>query len=205
MLPCVSSLLTISLGILKNAKRACLMSALPVRSLHCEETPLLTPHTARYRYIRHLLDFAPTTTPPNSYARSKRIRAQFLVCRARTAAPAPVNGPRVACGPRHIPHCGLLSPRAQVSEDRQSIRLVHGRRSGGHMVRVLGGVLRELQRILCVSSFRDVLCMNHSLDIWLTVPYPFLTQNPFNIRVAIYVGASTFAALAFMAINALHP
>ena len=73
------------------------------------------------------------------------------------------------------------------------------------MVRVLGGVLRELQRILCVSSFRDVLCMNHSLDIWLTVPYPFLTQNPFNIRVAIYVGASTFAALAFMAINALHP
>ncbi|RPD66307.1 hypothetical protein L226DRAFT_195280 [Lentinus tigrinus ALCF2SS1-7] len=36
-------------------------------------------------------------------------------------------------------------------------------------------------------------------------PYPFLTQNPFNARVAIYVGASTFAALAFMALNALHP
>ncbi|RDX56594.1 hypothetical protein OH76DRAFT_1468122 [Lentinus brumalis] len=36
-------------------------------------------------------------------------------------------------------------------------------------------------------------------------PYPFLTQNPFNVRVAIYAGASSFAALAFIAINALHP
>ncbi|PIL24148.1 hypothetical protein GSI_13901 [Ganoderma sinense ZZ0214-1] len=35
-------------------------------------------------------------------------------------------------------------------------------------------------------------------------PYPFLTYNPFNIRVAIYFGASLFAALAFMVMNALH-
>ncbi|KAI0709429.1 FAR-17a/AIG1-like protein [Earliella scabrosa] len=36
-------------------------------------------------------------------------------------------------------------------------------------------------------------------------PYPFLTHSPFNVRVAIYAGASLFAALAFMGLNALHP
>ncbi|KAI0724063.1 FAR-17a/AIG1-like protein [Cerioporus squamosus] len=36
-------------------------------------------------------------------------------------------------------------------------------------------------------------------------PYPFLTQSPFNVRVVIYSGASLFAAVAFIAINALHP
>ncbi|KAI1794523.1 FAR-17a/AIG1-like protein [Ganoderma leucocontextum] len=35
-------------------------------------------------------------------------------------------------------------------------------------------------------------------------PYPFLTYNPFNIRMAIYIGASLFAAVAFMVMNALH-
>ncbi|TBU35807.1 FAR-17a/AIG1-like protein [Dichomitus squalens] len=36
-------------------------------------------------------------------------------------------------------------------------------------------------------------------------PYPFLTSSPFNVRVAIYAGASLFAAVSFMVINALHP
>ena len=36
------------------------------------------------------------------------------------------------------------------------------------------------------------------------VPYPFLTYNPFNIRAAIYIGASLFAAVAFVVMNALH-
>ncbi|KAI0673054.1 FAR-17a/AIG1-like protein [Trametes maxima] len=35
-------------------------------------------------------------------------------------------------------------------------------------------------------------------------PYPFLTENPYNIRVAIYVAATTFAAVSFMVLNALH-
>ncbi|KAI9065112.1 hypothetical protein FKP32DRAFT_1590866 [Trametes sanguinea] len=36
-------------------------------------------------------------------------------------------------------------------------------------------------------------------------PYPFLTHNPFPIRVAIYVAATLFAAVSFMALNAAHP
>jgi len=36
-------------------------------------------------------------------------------------------------------------------------------------------------------------------------PYPFLTENPFEIRVAIYFGATTFALVSFWIINALHP
>ncbi|KAI0807415.1 FAR-17a/AIG1-like protein [Fomes fomentarius] len=35
-------------------------------------------------------------------------------------------------------------------------------------------------------------------------PYPFLTHNTFNVRVGIYIGASTFAAVAFTVLNALH-
>ena len=44
--------------------------------------------------------------------------------------------------------------------------------------------------------------------LWLiyvsAVPYPFLTNNPYNIRVRIYAAASLFAAVAFMLLNALH-
>ncbi|KAI0636804.1 FAR-17a/AIG1-like protein [Trametes polyzona] len=36
-------------------------------------------------------------------------------------------------------------------------------------------------------------------------PYPFLTENPFNIRVLIYAAATAFAAVSFMVLNALHP
>ncbi|KAI0327178.1 hypothetical protein GY45DRAFT_1347945 [Cubamyces sp. BRFM 1775] len=36
-------------------------------------------------------------------------------------------------------------------------------------------------------------------------PYPFLTENPFNIRVLIYLAATSFAALSFMVLNAAHP
>ncbi|KAI0372825.1 hypothetical protein BV20DRAFT_1050265 [Pilatotrama ljubarskyi] len=36
-------------------------------------------------------------------------------------------------------------------------------------------------------------------------PYPFLTENPFPIRVLIYIAATSFAALSFMILNAAHP
>ncbi|KAI0736998.1 FAR-17a/AIG1-like protein [Fomitopsis betulina] len=35
-------------------------------------------------------------------------------------------------------------------------------------------------------------------------PYPFLTDSPFDIRVMIYVGLSTFALVTFWVLNALH-
>ncbi|KAF7978151.1 hypothetical protein HWV62_17484 [Athelia sp. TMB] len=38
-----------------------------------------------------------------------------------------------------------------------------------------------------------------------TFPYPFLTENPFNVRVGIYGGAATLALVSFWIINALHP
>ncbi|KAJ6547451.1 FAR-17a/AIG1-like protein [Mycena capillaripes] len=38
-----------------------------------------------------------------------------------------------------------------------------------------------------------------------TFPYPFLTLNPFEIRVRIYAAAGTVAFLAFYGLNALHP
>jgi hypothetical protein len=37
------------------------------------------------------------------------------------------------------------------------------------------------------------------------VPYPFLTLNPFEIRLRIYAGAGAVACLSFYALNALHP
>ncbi|KIY49448.1 hypothetical protein FISHEDRAFT_72770 [Fistulina hepatica ATCC 64428] len=36
------------------------------------------------------------------------------------------------------------------------------------------------------------------------VAYPFLTDNPFEVRVAIYIGASLVALLSFWSLNALH-
>ncbi|KAI0665102.1 FAR-17a/AIG1-like protein [Cubamyces menziesii] len=36
-------------------------------------------------------------------------------------------------------------------------------------------------------------------------PYPFLTENPFSIRVLIYLAATSFSALSFMVLNAAHP
>ncbi|KAI0831481.1 FAR-17a/AIG1-like protein [Trametes gibbosa] len=36
-------------------------------------------------------------------------------------------------------------------------------------------------------------------------PYPFLTENPYPIRVIIYCVATSFAAVSFMVLNALHP
>ncbi|KAJ7343595.1 FAR-17a/AIG1-like protein [Mycena albidolilacea] len=38
-----------------------------------------------------------------------------------------------------------------------------------------------------------------------TFPYPFLTLNPFEIRLRIYAGAGAVACLSFYALNALHP
>jgi len=38
-----------------------------------------------------------------------------------------------------------------------------------------------------------------------TFPYPFLTENPFEIRVGIYITTTTFALVSFWALNVLHP
>ncbi|CCL99345.1 uncharacterized protein FIBRA_01363 [Fibroporia radiculosa] len=35
-------------------------------------------------------------------------------------------------------------------------------------------------------------------------PYPFLTENPFNVRLAIYAGLSSFALVMFWLMNACH-
>ncbi|KAI0780764.1 FAR-17a/AIG1-like protein [Trametes elegans] len=35
-------------------------------------------------------------------------------------------------------------------------------------------------------------------------PYPFLTENPYNVRLLIYLGATSFAAISFKILNALH-
>jgi hypothetical protein len=37
-----------------------------------------------------------------------------------------------------------------------------------------------------------------------TVPYPFLTENPFPVRCGIYCGAMVLALGAFRIINSLH-
>ena len=38
-----------------------------------------------------------------------------------------------------------------------------------------------------------------------TVPYPFLTENPLEIRIAIYVVAALVAIMSFRLINSFHP
>ncbi|KAK7014960.1 MFS general substrate transporter [Favolaschia claudopus] len=38
-----------------------------------------------------------------------------------------------------------------------------------------------------------------------TFPYPFLTLNPFDIRLRIYAAAGIVACLSFYTLNALHP
>jgi len=37
-----------------------------------------------------------------------------------------------------------------------------------------------------------------------TFPYPFLTNNPFEVRVQIYFGAASLALVSFWIINSLH-
>ena len=57
---------------------------------------------------------------------------------------------------------------------------------------------------VCAYHVNSVIQVIRVLTVEV-VPYPFLTYSPFNVRVAIYAGASLFAAVAFMVINALHP
>ena len=40
---------------------------------------------------------------------------------------------------------------------------------------------------------------------FFSVPYPFLTANPLEIRVGIYAAAATLALISFWTINGLHP
>jgi hypothetical protein len=42
-------------------------------------------------------------------------------------------------------------------------------------------------------------------DCSITVPYPFLTNNPFHIRGVIYASAGGLAWVSFWVINACHP
>jgi hypothetical protein len=43
------------------------------------------------------------------------------------------------------------------------------------------------------------------LDFAPSVPYPFLTENPFEIRVLIYACAAFLALVSFWGINSVHP
>ncbi|KAJ7219168.1 FAR-17a/AIG1-like protein [Mycena pura] len=45
------------------------------------------------------------------------------------------------------------------------------------------------------------LCATHNGKF----PYPFLTFNPFEVRVFIYAGVGALACVSFYALNALHP
>jgi hypothetical protein len=38
-----------------------------------------------------------------------------------------------------------------------------------------------------------------------SVPYPFLTENPLEIRIVIYIVAALVAIMSFRLINSLHP
>ncbi|KAJ6630680.1 FAR-17a/AIG1-like protein [Mycena sp. CBHHK59/15] len=66
--------------------------------------------------------------------------------------------------------------------------------------------------ILYVAPVLTFLCTmwygwwaEHCASINGTFPYPFLTQNPLEIRLRIYAGAGTVAFLSFYALNILHP
>lgn len=55
----------------------------------------------------------------------------------------------------------------------------------------------------CLSS-RDEAVPWPLLNWLLLVPYPFLTNNPLNIRLWIYGGAGLIAPLFFWMLNSLH-
>lgn len=44
----------------------------------------------------------------------------------------------------------------------------------------------------------------NKFDWLIVVPYPFLTENTFPIRVGIYAGASVVAYASFRLLNELH-
>lgn len=53
------------------------------------------------------------------------------------------------------------------------------------------------------------ICMYllHASSLMLTLardPYPFLTDNPFSIRLGIYAGAGSIAPLSFWILNSIH-
>jgi hypothetical protein len=59
------------------------------------------------------------------------------------------------------------------------------------------------------ASFNGVcmwaVCMIRDFSTnYLTVPYPFLTDNPFEIRVAIYIGATSIALVSLWVLNGAH-
>jgi len=47
--------------------------------------------------------------------------------------------------------------------------------------------------------------VEHVAEINGTFPYPFLTENPFPIRVGIYFGATSIALVSFWILNSLKP
>lgn len=48
-------------------------------------------------------------------------------------------------------------------------------------------------------------CSPLQFFLLFSVPYPFLTANPLEIRVGIYAAAATLALISFWTINGLHP
>ncbi|KAL0573273.1 hypothetical protein V5O48_008680 [Marasmius crinis-equi] len=56
---------------------------------------------------------------------------------------------------------------------------------------------------LCeINSYRRVAATSNDFDP--PDPYPFLTLNPFSIRLVIYAGAGLFSYLSFAGLNRLH-
>ena len=68
-----------SAGMLRAAKRAFLMSALPVRLTAPSLSPKLTyiPHLARYRDLRHLLDASLVHAANDSHGASRLVEGAF--------------------------------------------------------------------------------------------------------------------------------
>ena len=85
-------------------------------------------------------------------------------------------------------------------------------RLGGAAVAIAAGLWYSCWAEYC-ASFNGI-CESLSLvsdkslslicDALFTVPYPFLTFNPFHIRVAIYSGVTLFAYTIFQLLNWIH-
>jgi len=64
---------------------------------------------------------------------------------------------------------------------------------------VYGGIIMTVLACLSYAPW-----IEHCAKFNGSFPYPFLTENPFDIRVMIYAGLSTFALVTFWIMNALH-
>ncbi|KAH9842702.1 FAR-17a/AIG1-like protein [Rhodofomes roseus] len=64
---------------------------------------------------------------------------------------------------------------------------------------IYGGII--MTALACLSYAPWI---EHCAKVNGSFPYPFLTESPFDVRVMIYAGLSTFALVFFWIMNALH-